>query len=126
MQQAAFVPERLMDMAAARLGLDPAEIRRRNYVPPPAFPYRSAANLVYDSGNYPGALDEALRIADYRGLRAIQSRARAEGRLVGNGIANYVEGTGLGPTKLMIAKGKRQGGYETVPMRPSSAGGCTV
>src|SRR4029077_17767327 len=77
MQQAAFVTERLMDMAAARLGIDPAEIRRRNYVPPAAFPYRSAANLVYDSGNYGSALDEALRIADYRGRRAMQARTRA-------------------------------------------------
>src|SRR5262249_8669319 len=64
MQQAAFVTERLMDIAAARLGIDSAEIRRRNYVPPSAFPYRSVANLLYDSGNYPRALDEALRIAD--------------------------------------------------------------
>src|SRR5207245_11366887 len=73
MQQAAFVTERLMDMAARHLGLDPVEIRRRNYVPPTAFPYRSAANLVYDSGSYARALDEALRIADYGGLRAMQA-----------------------------------------------------
>jgi aerobic carbon-monoxide dehydrogenase large subunit len=126
MQQAAFVTERLMDIAAARLGLDPAEIRRRNYVPPAAFPYRSAANLVYDSGNYGSALDEALRIADYRGLRAMQARARAEGRLVGIGLANYVEVTGMGPTKLMAAMGNRQGGYESATVRLEPSGRVTV
>jgi aerobic carbon-monoxide dehydrogenase large subunit len=126
MQQAAFVTERLMDIAAARLGIDPAEIRRRNYVAPAAFPYRSAANLVYDSGDYPSVLDEALRIADYEGLRAMQARARAEGRLVGIGVANYVEVTGMGPTKLMAAMGNRQGGYESATVRLEPSGRVTV
>src|SRR3989475_10787845 len=80
MQQAAFVTERLMDMAARRLGIDPVEIRRRNYVPPTEFPYRSAANLGYDSGSHAEALDEAPRIAGYRGLPAIEAPARADGR----------------------------------------------
>ena len=126
MQQAAFVTERLMDMAAARLGIDPVEIRRRNYVPATAFPYRSAANLVYDSGDYARALDELLRIADYDGLRAMQVRARAEGRLVGIGVANYVEVTGMGPSKLMAAMGNRQGGYETATVRLEPSGRVTV
>jgi carbon-monoxide dehydrogenase large subunit len=126
MQQAAFVTERLMDIAAARLGLDPVEIRRRNYVPAAAFPYRSIANLVYDSGDYARALDEALRIADYAGLRAMQARARAQGRLVGIGVANYVEVTGMGPTKLMAAMGNRQGGYESATVRVEPSGRVTV
>jgi len=126
MQQAAFVTERLMDMAARHLGIDPVEIRRRNYVPPTAFPYRSAANLVYDSGSYARALDEALRIADYGGLRAMQARARADGRLVGIGVANYVEVTGMGPSKLMAAMGNRQGGYESATVRLEPSGRVTV
>jgi carbon-monoxide dehydrogenase large subunit len=126
MQQAAFVIERLMDIAAARLGIDPVEIRRRNYVPPTAFPYRSAANLVYDSGSYARALDEALRIADYTGLRAIQARARGDGRLVGIGVANYVEVTGMGPSKLMAAMGNRQGGYESATVRVAPSGRVLV
>ncbi len=126
MQQAAFVTERLMDMAAARLGIDPVEIRRRNYVSPTVFPYRSAANLVYDSGSYAHALDEALRIADYGGLRAMQARARADGRLVGIGVANYVEVTGMGPSKLMAAMGNRQGGYESATVRLEPSGRVTV
>ena len=126
MQQAAFVTERLMDMAAARLGIDPVEIRRRNYVSPTAFPYRSAANLVYDSGSYVRVLDEALRLADYGGLRAMQQRARADGRLVGIGVANYVEVTGMGPSKLMAAMGNRQGGYESAIVRIEPSGRVTV
>ena len=126
MQQAAFVTERLMDIAAARLGIDPVEIRRRNYVPPTAFPYRSAANLLYDSGSYARALDEAVRIADYGGLRAMQKRARADGRLVGIGVANYVEVTGMGPSKLMAAMGNRQGGYESATVRVEPSGRVTV
>src|SRR5258708_22448167 len=126
MQQAAFVTERLMDMAAARLGIDPVEIRRRNYVPAAAFPYRSIANLVYDSGDYVRARHDALRIADYAGLRAMQARARAQGRLVGIGVANYVEVTGMGPTKLMAAMGNRQGGYESATVRVEPSGRVTV
>jgi len=115
MQQAAFVTERLMDIGAARLGIDPVEIRRR-----------SVANLVYDSGDYPRALDEALRIADYDGLRAMQARARTQGRLVGIGVANYVEVTGMGPTKLMAAMGNRQGGYESATVRVEPSGRVSV
>jgi carbon-monoxide dehydrogenase large subunit len=126
MQQAAFVTERLMDMAAAHLALDPAEIRRRNLVPADAFPYRSAANLLYDSGNYAQALERVLQAADYDGLRAMQARERAAGRLIGIGIAAYVEVTGMGPSKLMAAMGNRQGGYETAVVRIDPSGRATV
>jgi carbon-monoxide dehydrogenase large subunit len=126
MQQAAFVTERLMDMAARRLGLDPAEIRRRNLVPASAFPYRSAANLLYDSGNYRQALDRALASADYDGLRAMQARECLNGRLIGVGIACYVELTGMGPSKLMAAMGNRQGGYESAVVRIDPSGRASV
>lgn len=126
MQQAAFVIERLMDVAAARLGLDPVEIRRRNYVPPEAFPYRNAAGMVYDSGDYPSVLARALAIADYAGLRAMQARERALGRLVGVGVAGYVEVTGMGPSRLMATMGNRQGGYETAVVRLDPSGQATV
>ncbi len=126
MQQAAFVTERLMDIAARRLGIDPAEIRRRNYVPPEAFPYRNAANLLYDSGDYPRTLDRALEISDYPGLRAMQERERARGRLIGVGVANYVEVTGMGPSKLMAAMGNKQGGYESAVVRLEPSGRATV
>lgn len=101
--QAVFAMERLMDRAADRLGMDRAELRRRNLIPPEKMPYpvglifRDGKPVTYDSGDYPKCQSEALRIADYDGFRARQEKARAEGRQIGIGIANYVEGTGLGP-----------------------------
>jgi carbon-monoxide dehydrogenase large subunit len=91
-----FLIERLVDEAARALGLDPAEIRRRNFVPPGAFPYRTATGQVYDSGDYAAALDRALERADYRGLRADQARRRARGEITGVGLAAYVEPAALG------------------------------
>lgn len=126
MQQAAFVIERLMDMAAGRLDLDPAEIRRRNYPAPSAFPFRNAAGMVYDSGDYARTLERALALADYQGLRAMQARERARGRLVGVGLAGYVEVTGMGPSRLMAAMGNRQGGHETAVIRLDPSGRATV
>jgi carbon-monoxide dehydrogenase large subunit len=90
--------ERAMDLLASELGVDPAELRRRNFVPPDAFPYTSAVGSTYDSGEYERALYEALRIAGYEDLRREQSERRARGdRLVlGIGISTYVEATGFG------------------------------
>jgi carbon-monoxide dehydrogenase large subunit len=126
MQQAAFVIERLMDIGAQRLHLDPAEIRRRNFVPPDAFPYQNAAGAVYDSGNYAQALDRALAVAEYRGLREMQARERARGRLIGIGLCSYVEMTGMGPSAPMARMGNRQGGYETAVVRVDASGRATV
>jgi carbon-monoxide dehydrogenase large subunit len=101
--QAVFAMERLLDRVAARLGLDPAEVRRRNFIQPGQMPYsvgltfRDGKPLVYDSGDYPKGQEEALRVADYAAFGARQKDARAKGRLIGIGMANYVEGTGLGP-----------------------------
>ena len=97
-----FVRERLMDIAAARLGLDPLELRRRNFVTPAEMPYEvGGASLnqrtVYDCGDYASALDKALDALDYAGARAAQTVARGEGRYVGIGIASLVEKAGLGP-----------------------------
>jgi carbon-monoxide dehydrogenase large subunit len=100
---AAFVMERVMDRAAAELGLDRAEIRRRNLIQADEFPYdvgvtyQDGGPTVYDSGDYPGGLDLLLRSLDYDGFDAQREAARAEGRTLGLGIACYVEGTGIGP-----------------------------
>jgi carbon-monoxide dehydrogenase large subunit len=94
--EAAYALERCVDAAAERVGLDPAEIRRRNFIPPDAFPYRSPTGAEYDSGRYASALEAALRAADYPGWRAEQARRRAAGdpRLLGIGIASWVERSG--------------------------------
>jgi len=96
MVMGAFVMERTLDLIALRLSLDPAEVRRRNLIPPEAYPYRSATGLVYDSGDYPAALRQALERVGYEELRREQARARAGGRSVGVGIACYTEYTGMG------------------------------
>ena len=97
-----FVRERLMDIAAARLGLDPLELRRRNFVTPAEMPYEvGGASLnqrtIYDCGDYASALDHALEALDYDGARTEQAEARRQGRYVGIGVASLVEKAGLGP-----------------------------
>lgn len=94
--EAAYMIERLMDTIARELSLDPVDVRRRNFIPPDAFPYMSATGIEYDSGNYERALEEALRRIDYDQVRADQATARAEGRLVGLGLAVYCELAGPG------------------------------
>ena len=85
-EQAALVLERMMDLIAVELGFDPAEVRRRNFVPPEAFPHWTAAKHL-DSGNYVGALDKVLALCDYLELRARQATGRESGRYVGIGVA---------------------------------------
>ncbi len=103
-QHGVFVIERLLDIAAKELRLDRIDIRRKNFIPPDAFPYNNEvifqdfAPLVYDSGNYAPALDKALKMIGYeKFLREEQPRLRAEGKHAGIGLVCYVEGTGIGP-----------------------------
>jgi carbon-monoxide dehydrogenase large subunit len=96
--EAAAMIERCMDVLARELGMDPVELRRRNYIQPDAFPYTTPANTEYDSGNYEGTLDEALRISDYESLRTEQAarRERGDTKQLGIGLASYVEVTAFG------------------------------
>ncbi|HJZ20661.1 MAG TPA: xanthine dehydrogenase family protein molybdopterin-binding subunit, partial [Bradyrhizobium sp.] len=103
-QHGVFVIERLLDLAAHELGIDPAEIRRRNLIPPDAFPfnneiiYQDFQPLQYDSGNYEPVLDKALAAIGYQDfIGRVQPAFRDEGRAVGIAVACYVEGTGIGP-----------------------------
>ncbi|MBI3457468.1 MAG: xanthine dehydrogenase family protein molybdopterin-binding subunit [Candidatus Rokubacteria bacterium] len=93
--EAAYFIERMIHRLAAELGMDPVDLRRRNFIPPSAFPYEAPMGPSFDSGNYAGALEALLKHADYPGLRAEQARARAAGRLVGIGLASYVEMCGF-------------------------------
>ena len=94
--EACFAIERLMDTAARALGLDPAELRRRNLIGKDRFPFRTITGQSYDSGNYPEALERALAAADYAGLRKRQQTRRARGEVVGVGIVSYVEPCAMG------------------------------
>ena len=91
-----FAMERALDLLAERLELDPAEIRRRNLIPRDAYPFTSAAGLVYDSGDFPKALEQALELAGYEELRRERDAARRRGRLFGVGLSCYTEYTGMG------------------------------
>lgn len=92
--EASFFIERLADLAARRLGLDPVELRRRNLVDAARMPYRTPLGADYDSGDYPGLMDRALELIDYRRERGLQEQARREGRLRGVGLAVVVESSG--------------------------------
>lgn len=103
-QHGVFVMERLLDFAAKELGINGIEIRRRNFIPPDAFPYNNEViyqdfrPLVYDSGNYNPVMDEALELVGYKEfIEHEQPKLRAEGKHVGIGVVAYVEGTGIGP-----------------------------
>ena len=95
-----FLIERGMDMLAQELKMDPAELRRRNYIPAEEFPYRTPGGDVYDSGDYAEAMETALRVADYPALRKEQARLRAEGRYLGIGFASWIKSGGIGPSSI--------------------------
>src|SRR5436309_3248780 len=97
--EASYLIERLVQNAAYELGMDPADIRRKNFIPKDAFPFQSATGFEYDSGDYHAALELALEKAGYADFRAEQARAREEGRLLGAGLASFTEIVGAGPHK---------------------------
>jgi aerobic carbon-monoxide dehydrogenase large subunit len=113
--QGVLVMERMMDRAAEVLGIDPAELRFRNLIPPEEFPYavgmifRDSAPLTYDSGDYPQLLRRALEMADYDSARQEQVRLREQGRYRGIGVAICVEGVGLGPFEGAVVRLNNRG-----------------
>ncbi|MGZ4868509.1 MAG: xanthine dehydrogenase family protein molybdopterin-binding subunit, partial [Candidatus Angelobacter sp.] len=119
--EATYVVERAADLVAAELGMDPVEVRRKNFPQPNEFPFKTATGLFYDSGNYQGALDKALKMADYTKLREDQKKARKEGRIMGIGVSTYVEICALGPSSAMPA-----GGWESATVRIEPTGKVTI
>jgi aerobic carbon-monoxide dehydrogenase large subunit len=110
--EATYLIERMVDQIARELSIDPAEIRRRNFIPAEAFPYQSPALFVFDSGNYAHNLDTALGIAGYEERRREQAELRRVGRYRGIGMATYTEFTGLGSGRASAAVGFAYGGWE--------------
>ncbi|HEX6044710.1 MAG TPA: xanthine dehydrogenase family protein molybdopterin-binding subunit [Pyrinomonadaceae bacterium] len=119
--EATYIVERALDLVAADLSMDPAEVRRRNFPAPNEFPFHTATGLDYDSGDYEAALDKAQQIAGYAKLREEQKKAREEGRLIGIGVSTYVEICALGPSQAMPA-----GGWESATVRIEPTGKVTV
>ena len=108
--EAAFVMERVVDLVAARLGLDPLVVRARNLIRPEdmpyamGMPYRDGVPMAYESGDFPAQLDTALEVFGYGAWRRRQAQARAEGRCLGIGVAGFVEGSGHGPFEGAIVR----------------------
>ncbi len=119
--EATFVVERVADLVAAELEMDPLELRRRNF--PRQFPYKTATGLVYDSGDYVKALDRAIQLSDWKGLKRRQEEARERGRLMGVGLSSYVEICALGPSGGMPTGGF---GWESARVKVHPTGSVTV
>src|SRR3954464_2521217 len=103
--EATYFLERAMDMLARELKMDPAELRRKNFIQPQQFPFATQMGAIYDSGDYEKALDKALETAGWEALKAERDAARAQGRLVGLGLAMYVEICGIGPSSSLPTGG---------------------
>jgi carbon-monoxide dehydrogenase large subunit len=97
--EAVYVVERMIDVLAQKLKMDPAEIRLKNFIQPEQFPYNSATGWEYDSGNYPAALKKVMEAVDYQGLRKEQAEKTARGELMGIGLCTFTEIVGAGPSK---------------------------
>jgi len=92
----AYVVERIVNQAAAEIGMDPAELRRRNFIPPSAFPYKTATGSVYENADLPGMLEQALALGDWAGFAKRRAESEAAGKLRGIGISTVIEATGAG------------------------------
>jgi len=124
--EATFVVERLVDEAARVSGIDPAEIRRRNFVAPDNFPFQTQVALAYDSGNYEGALDKALEAIGYDDFRNEQAAAREQGKYLGIGLSTYIEACGLAPSAVVGSLGAQAGQWESAVVRVHATGKVTV
>jgi aerobic carbon-monoxide dehydrogenase large subunit len=124
--EATFMLERVIDRLADELKIDPAEIRKRNLIPPFDNGHDVVTGLKYDSGNYQSALDKALTHVDYAGLRREQAEARKKGRYIGIGVGMYVEICGLGPSQVAGAVGFQGGLWESAIVRFHPSGKAHV
>src|SRR5579884_2072981 len=124
--EATYLLERIVDVAADELGIDPAELRRKNFIPADAFPYQTPVALQYDSGDYATTLDLALKAADYAGFEARRQEAARRGKYRGIGIATYIEACGIAPSAVVGSLGARAGLFESAAVRVHPTGSVTV
>ncbi len=124
--EAAYLLERIVDVAADEMGIDPAELRRRNFIPGDAFPYQTPVALQYDSGDYETTLNLALKAADYQGFEARRREAAGRGKLRGLGVATYIEACGIAPSAVAGSLGARAGLFESAAIRLHPTGSVTV
>jgi carbon-monoxide dehydrogenase large subunit len=124
--EACYVLERLVDKAARELGLDRAEIRRRNLVPKEAMPYKTPIGPTYDCGDFPRILERALLVSAYQSFPARRKEAEKRNRLRGLGIACYLESSGVAPSRLAGTMGARGGFYEAATVRVAPDGSISA
>ena len=124
--EATFQLERVIDKAARELGIDPVEIRRRNFVKPDQFPYTTPVALHYDTGNYGATMDKLVEIADLDGFQSRAKVSEANGKLRGLGVNCYIEACGIAPSSLVGQLGARAGLYESATVRVNATGSITV
>ena len=124
--EATFQLERVIDKAARELGIDPVEIRRRNFVKPDQFPYTTPVALQYDTGNYDATMDKLVEIADLDGFQSRAKSSEANGKLRGLGVNCYIEACGIAPSNLVGQLGARAGLYESATVRVNATGSITV
>ncbi len=124
--EATYLIERMVDLVAGAVGMDPADVRRKNFIKREQFPYTTAEGLTYDSGDYPPALHKALDLIGYQRLRDFQKQGPKNGRYLGVGISTYVEICGLGPSSVAGAVGFQGGLWESATVRLHPTGKATV
>jgi carbon-monoxide dehydrogenase large subunit len=124
--EACYVLERMVDAAAVALKMDPAEVRRKNFIPKFSGAYQTLVAVAYDSGDYAKAFDKLLQMFDYKKFRAEQAEARSKGRYLGVGFSTYIEACSIAPSKVVGALGAGAGLYESGKIRVHPTGGVTV
>jgi carbon-monoxide dehydrogenase large subunit len=124
--EATYLLERIVDCAADELGMDPAELRRRNFIAADAYPYQTPVALTYDSGDYATTLEMATRAADYAGFEARRQEAAQRGKYRGIGIATYIEACGIAPSAVVGSLGARAGLFESAAVRVHPTGSVSI
>ncbi|GAB4377076.1 MAG: xanthine dehydrogenase family protein molybdopterin-binding subunit [Kiloniellaceae bacterium] len=124
--EATYVVERLVEVAAREMKLDPAEIRRRNFIQPDQFPYQTPVALQYDIGNYGASLDKALEMIDYKGFPARRKASEAKGKLRGIGFSAYIEACGIAPSAVVGSLGAGVGLWESAQVRFNATGTVSI
>ena len=120
--EATYLIERIVDMAAHELNMDPAELRRQNFIQPDEFPYQTPVALVYDSGDYEPALDQAMQMMNYAALREEQARMKGGKKILGVGLISFLEACGLAPSALVGQLGAQAGQWESSLVRVHPTG----
>jgi aerobic carbon-monoxide dehydrogenase large subunit len=124
--EAAYLIERAVDVLALDLKMDPAELRRKNFIQPSQFPYQTPLGWTYDSGNYEGAFDKALQMVGYKAIRKEQEEKRKKGELMGIGISSFTEAVGAGPAHTFDIAGIKMFDSAEIRIHPTGKAICRM